>query len=139
VQLVETGCPVQLAIDTPSLQISSNVANTEVICRPVDFPTNDPPYAEREINIYPYPLISGQRTRACVTLVNNTDNAQTVSVEFFLASLGIGLPTTSIPSISGPNPRSVLIPAHSAVDRTRARRKPPGLSPCGQGGLLAGL
>ena len=52
----------------------------------------DPPYAEREITIDPYPPRAGEPTQICVELRNPTDVTQTIWVEFAVANFGIGLP-----------------------------------------------
>ena len=52
----------------------------------------DPPYAEREITIDPYPPRAGEPTQICVELRNSTNVTQTIWVEFAWANFGIGLP-----------------------------------------------
>ena len=79
-------------------------------------PPGDVPFAQKEIRINPYPLVSGQITQVCVTLTNNTGTPQTVTAEFQLSTLGIGLAFNIIPSVSGPNPQTVVIPPHSTID-----------------------
>ncbi|HEX7568807.1 MAG TPA: hypothetical protein VF355_09620, partial [Anaerolineaceae bacterium] len=79
-------------------------------------PPGDVAFAQQEIRITPYPLVSGQVTQVCVTLTNNTGVAQTVTAEFQLSTLGIGLAFNRIPSVSGPNPQTVVIPPHSTID-----------------------
>jgi len=72
----------------------------------------DPPYAQREIEVDPYPLEVGKRTEVCATLSNPTPVDLTVAVEFSLADFGIGLPFTPI---SHPNnPQTVTIPAYGS-------------------------
>jgi hypothetical protein len=56
----------------------------------------DPPYAEREITINPYPTNAGQPTQVCVELRNPTPFTQEVVVQFSWANFGIGLPFTPI-------------------------------------------
>ena len=58
----------------------------------------DPPYAEREITINPYPPRAGEPTQICVELRNPTAFTQTINVEFAIANFGIGLPFTPIQS-----------------------------------------
>lgn len=91
----------------------SNPAVTEIICGPLEFPTDDPPYAESEITVRPYPLVVDEPTMVCTTLVNTSAVSQTVVVEFSLANFGIGLPFTPI-SAPG-NPRLVTIPPGGSV------------------------
>jgi uncharacterized repeat protein (TIGR01451 family) len=102
-----------LAADVPFIHQLTGPAVTEIICRPVEFPTDDPPYAESEITVNPYPLVVGQATHVCTTIANTSDQPETVLVEFSLANFGIGLPFTPIPAAS--NPREVVIPPHGSV------------------------
>ncbi|MDY7080208.1 MAG: hypothetical protein SXV54_25280 [Chloroflexota bacterium] len=71
----------------------------------------DPPYAEREISIHPYPPLVGEPTEICVELYNPTSFTQTVEVQFSWANFGIGLPFTPING-----PRVVTLPPHSVVN-----------------------
>ncbi|MBN1640986.1 MAG: hypothetical protein JXA09_07105, partial [Anaerolineae bacterium] len=59
-------------------------------------PFPDPPYAEREISVHPYPPLAGQPTEVCVELRNPTPYAQDVAVQFSWAAFGIGIPFTPI-------------------------------------------
>jgi len=70
----------------------------------------DPPYAESEISIHPYPVRVGEPTELCVELRNPTDRPQDVHVQFEWAAFGIGLPFTPI---NGPRP--VHLAPHSIV------------------------
>ena len=74
-------------------------------------PLPDPPYAEREITIHPYPPIAGQPSEVCVELRNPTPFPQEVAVHFAWASFGIGLP---FQPIDGPRP--VHLPPYSIVN-----------------------
>ena len=71
----------------------------------------DPPYAEREISIHPYPPLAGEPAEVCVELRNPTPHGQTVEVLFLWAHLGIGLPFSPIGG-----PRIVHLPPHSLVN-----------------------
>ena len=73
-------------------------------------PTPDPPYAEREITIHPYPALAGQPTEVCVELRNPTPFPQDVAVQFSWANFGIGLGFTPINGL-----RPVHLPPHSVV------------------------
>lgn len=73
-------------------------------------PFPDPPYAEREITIEPYPPRAGEPTEVCVELRNPTPEPQDVTVFFSWANFGIGLP---FQPINGP--RVVHLPPHSIV------------------------
>jgi hypothetical protein len=70
----------------------------------------DPPYAEREISIHPYPLEAGMPTEVCVELRNPTPDSHDVTVHFSWSKLGIGLPFYPIDG-----PRPVHLPPHSIV------------------------
>lgn len=102
-----------LAADVPFIHQFAGPAITEIICRPIEFPTDDPPYAESEITVHPYPLVVGQAAQVCTTIANTSDAPWTVQVEFSLANFGIGLPFTLIPAAG--NPRTVTIPPHGSV------------------------
>jgi hypothetical protein len=70
----------------------------------------DPPYAEREITVEPYPVMTGRPSEVCVELHNPTDFPQEVTVKFAWANFGIGVPFTPIDG-----PRVVTLPPHSLV------------------------
>ncbi len=70
----------------------------------------DPPYAEREITVHPYPPRAGEPTEVCVDLYNPTPVSQTVQVQFSWAAFGIGIPFTPIDGL-----REVVLPPFSAV------------------------
>lgn len=74
-------------------------------------PFPDPPYAEREIRIFPYPPLAGEPTEVCVELRNPTAEPQDVLVQFAWANFGIGIPFSPI---GGPRP--VHLPPHSLVN-----------------------
>jgi hypothetical protein len=74
-------------------------------------PFPDPPYAEREISVHPYPPLAGEPTEICVELRNPTPTPWDVAVQFSWASFGIGIPFTPI---NGPRP--VHLPPHSVVN-----------------------
>lgn len=75
---------------------------------PIHHPA-DPPYAEREITVEPYPPRAGEPVQLCVELRNPTDITQTVKVEFAWANFGIGLPFQTIQW------REVQLPPHSVT------------------------
>jgi hypothetical protein len=102
-----------LSASIPSIIQVSNPTLTEVICRPIEFPTDDPPYAESEITVDPYPLVVGEPTMLCTTIMNTSAQTQTVEVVFELANFGIGLPFTPIATAG--NPRIVDIPPGGSV------------------------
>ncbi len=77
---------------------------------PIHHP-GDPPYAEREITIEPYPPRAGEPTEICVELRNPTNVPHTIQVQFAVANFGIGLPFTPIQTLS------VTLPPHSIVKK----------------------
>lgn len=77
---------------------------------PIHHP-GDPPYAEREISINPYPPRAGEPTHLCVELRNPTALTQTIRVEFAIANFGIGLPFTPIQVLP------VTLPPYSLVTK----------------------
>ena len=74
-------------------------------------PYDDPPYAEREITVHPYPPRAGEPTELCVELRNPTDEPQDVEVQFSWANFGIGIPFSPINGR-----RTVHLPPHSIVN-----------------------
>ncbi len=103
----------ELIAVSPAIDVFSNVSTLKVICRPVNFPNNNPPYAESEITVAPYPLVTGQLTKICTTIHNNSTTDQKVIVQFDLANFGMGIPFTPIATPG--NPRTVVIPAGGDV------------------------
>jgi len=85
----------------------------QLITPPIGFPPHDKPYAEGEIEIYPYPVQAGVPTELCVTIVNQSNAPGTATVEFGLADFGIGLDFNPIPAAG--NPRQVTVPANSSI------------------------
>ncbi|GAG09550.1 unnamed protein product, partial [marine sediment metagenome] len=71
----------------------------------------DPPYAEREISVFPYPVMVGEPTEICVELRNPTSHPQDVVAHFAWANFGIGLPFAPIGG-----PRLVHLPPNSIVN-----------------------
>jgi hypothetical protein len=70
----------------------------------------EPPYAESEISIEPYPPRAGEPVQVCVTLRNPTDTAREVAVQYAWAPFGLGLPYTPIDGV-----RPLSMPAYSMV------------------------
>ncbi len=73
-------------------------------------PFPDPPYAEREITVEPYPPRAGEPTEICVELRNPTPFPQNVAVQFSWAAFGIGIPFTPVDGL-----RPVHLPPYSIV------------------------
>lgn len=91
--------------------VVSNVVSHPVNCPPITLPNNDPPYAEQEIQIHPYPLVTGVASDVSVRLINNSATPQTVRVSFQLSPerFGIGISFSTFDS------QVVTIPANGHV------------------------
>lgn len=90
------------------LPVTSNVVTHPVTCPPITLPNNDPPYAEQEVQIHPYPLITGTPSAISVRLSNSSNTAQAVRVSFQTSPqrFGIGINFATFDS------RLVTLPAH---------------------------
>jgi hypothetical protein len=75
----------------------------------------DPIYAESEITVDPYPVLSGQPSEVCIELRNPTPLPQNVTVTFSWANFGIGLPFSPINE-----PYPVHVPASSTTKQCTA-------------------
>jgi hypothetical protein len=73
-------------------------------------PFPDPPYAEREITVEPYPAEAGRPSEICVELRNPSPYPRDVQVQFSWAAFGIGLGFTPIDGL-----RPVHLPPYSVV------------------------
>ena len=100
-QLVIPGSPV----------LTSTLTTNPVNCPPVGLPNDQPPYAEQEVQINPYPFLIGHPSQIQVTLSNSSSNAISVTVDFMVSpdKFGIGIPFNTFASTV------VSIPAHSTA------------------------
>ena len=122
VSVLDTGCREQRPIvNIAKLQtnlgvFASNTVTHPVTCPPVVPPNNDPPYAESEIQVYPYPLVTGAPTQFSVRVFNHSATSQTVTVTFQTSpnNFGIGIPFGTLP-VPG-NPRVVTIGPHGYAE-----------------------
>lgn len=91
--------------------LESNEVKHEAKCSPVIGDNKNPPFAQDELEVFPYPIIAGRVHTVSVRLINRTATAQTVNVNFQTSSqvFGIGIPFTPFAT------RSVTIPAHGNV------------------------
>jgi hypothetical protein len=120
VAVLENACDNQVLPNRARLQGStgtfdSNLLQHTVVCPPV-IPTNrEPPYAEEEVQVYPYPLVTGHPTQLSVRLRSLSAAAQTVTVTFQTSPdrFGIGLSYGALP-VPG-NPRVVTLPPHGVI------------------------
>lgn len=88
-----------------------SIVTHPVECPDLTFPNEEPPYAETEIQIHPYPLVSGEPSDISVKVSNNGASAKTVVVRFQTSpnKFGIGLDFNTFST------KVVTIPAHSNV------------------------
>ncbi|MCB0081177.1 MAG: DUF11 domain-containing protein, partial [Caldilineaceae bacterium] len=96
---------------------TSNLVSHPVTCPNVVPAGNEPPYAEDEIQIYPYPLVTGHLTEVSVRIRNLTNTVQTVNValESSPNNFGIGIPFGPLPT-TDTNPRVVTLPPLGIVE-----------------------
>jgi hypothetical protein len=96
--------------------VVSNAVSHPVNCPPISFPNDQPSYAEEEVQIHPYPLITGTPSHISVKLTNNTAAAQTVTVLFQTSPnrFGIGLDFNSFASTVVTIPANGNVIAHSS-------------------------
>jgi uncharacterized repeat protein (TIGR01451 family) len=94
-----------------ALPVISNVVSHPVNCPPIGLPNDNPMFAEDEISINPYPLVTGHPSEISVRVSNNTASPQAVTVEFQTSPVrfGIGLTFSSFAT------KSAVIPAHSNI------------------------
>ncbi len=73
--------------------LTSNVVEHEVDCPDIHFPNDEPTYAEEEIQIMPYPMVTGQPSTISVKVNNNSSNSKNLTVSFQTSPnrFGIGL------------------------------------------------
>jgi hypothetical protein len=115
VQVLDTACNDQRVITNTATVIyggvsfNSNTVTHNVTCPPVIFPNPEPPYAEDEIQVYPYPIVGGHSTQLSVRVRSLSATTQTVTVTFMTSPdrFGIGLPFGALP-VPG-NPRVVTL------------------------------
>jgi len=92
---------------------TSPLVTHPVACPPVVPAGTQPPWAEDEIGLYPYPLVAGHATEFSVRVRNLSDTVQTMTATFELAQpigglhLGIGLNYALI--VNRNNPRRVTL------------------------------
>jgi hypothetical protein len=77
----------------------------------VGFPNDQPPYAESEIQINPYPLVTGHPSHITARVTNNLPTPQVLTVSFQTSAdrFGIGLNFSSFDT------RVVTVPGNSSV------------------------
>lgn len=94
-----------------ALPVISSVVSHPVNCPPIGLPNNNPMFAEDEISINPYPLVTGHPSEISVRVSNNTSTPQAVTVDFQTSPVrfGIGLTFSNFAT------KSAVIPAHSNI------------------------
>ncbi|MCU0491737.1 MAG: hypothetical protein MUD01_09120 [Chloroflexaceae bacterium] len=91
--------------------VVSNVVTHPVTCPPITMPNDEPPYAEQEVSIHPYPLVTGTASTIKVRLTNSSSTPQPVKVSFQTSPQRFGIGIT----FSDFDVKTVVIPANSSV------------------------
>jgi uncharacterized repeat protein (TIGR01451 family) len=119
--VLDTTCADQTLANQAQLTGSTGVFDSNLLkhgisCPPVVPPNREPPYAEEEVQVYPYPLVTGHPTQLSTRIRNLTAITQTVTVTFQTSPehFGIGLNYNAIP-VPG-NPRVVSLPPNGVVE-----------------------
>ncbi len=103
---------------------ASPLVTHPVACPPVVPAGAQPPWAEDEIGLYPYPLVAGRATEFSVRVRNLTDTVQTMTATFELAQpigglrLGIGLNYAPVVNRNNPRPVTVAPRGYAIVELT---------------------
>jgi uncharacterized repeat protein (TIGR01451 family) len=116
VKVMDTQCHNQRRVNNVAWIAStqgivySNLVSHPVNCPPVTFPNDQPPYAEDDIQIYPYPLVTGNTSQVSARVRNLLPTTQTVTVTFQTSPnrFGIGLDFADL-TVPG-NPKVVTLP-----------------------------
>lgn len=123
VQVLDTQCLHQgVVINQARIKSSLGLFLSNEIYHPLECPpivpghNNQPPYAEDEIKIYPYPLVAGTPAEFSVRVRNISGLTQTVTVTFQTSPqrFGIGLNFGTLP-VPG-NPRVITLTPFSQVE-----------------------
>ena len=117
VEVLDTQCDAQrqvnneASLNTSEETAHSNLVSHPVDCPPIGFPNEEPPYAESEIQIHPYPLVTGHPSQVSVKVSNYSSATQVLTVSFQTSPnrFGIGLPYSSFDT------KVVAVPAASNV------------------------
>ncbi|MEZ4617123.1 MAG: hypothetical protein R2867_16670 [Caldilineaceae bacterium] len=123
VYVTDAQCNNQRRVNNQARLVSSvGVFTSNLVSHPVNCPSvvpagTQPPYAEDEIQIYPYPLVTGQLTEVSVRIRNLTSTPQTVNVALETSpnNFGIGIPFGALPTTDA-NPRVVTLPPFGIVE-----------------------
>ncbi|NJN68364.1 MAG: hypothetical protein HC884_17455, partial [Chloroflexaceae bacterium] len=95
--------------------LTSNVVSHNVDCPDIHFPNDEPTYAEEEIQVVPYPMITGRPSTISVKVNNTSSSVKHLTVSFQTSSnrFGIGL------SYSAFDTKNVVLPPFgSAIVQT---------------------
>jgi hypothetical protein len=122
VQILDTACNDQRVITNTAtvlfggLPFNSNTTAHNVNCPPVVPPNHEPPYAEEEVLVYPYPLVTGASTHLSAKVRSLSATTQTVTVTFQTSPnrFGIGIPFSAL--VVPGNPRVVTLPPYATVE-----------------------
>lgn len=93
--------------------VTSNVVSHPVECPPLTFPNDEPPYAENEIQIDPYPLVTGQPSTITVKVSNTSTQTKEVVVSFQTSpnrfGIGLGFNTFATKTVVIPPMSNVIV------------------------------
>jgi len=120
VQVMDTACTGNKILSnvaelrpSAATPLTSTPATTHPVeCPPIGLPNTQPMFAEDELKVDPYPLVTGHPTRLSVRVQNLTSSSLPVTVQFQVAPaatpLGTGLAYTTVATSSAALPGSGL-------------------------------
>jgi hypothetical protein len=118
VRVADTQCVNQRTVNNRAALVApdrppviSNIVSHPVDCPPINLPNDEPPYAEDEVQIQPYPILAGKPTAVSVRLINSAATSIPVTVSWQASpdKFGIGLSFNTLAT------KAVTIPAGGAV------------------------
>jgi hypothetical protein len=118
VRVSDTQCANQMTVNNQARllvpfasTVSSGIVSHPVDCPDITFPNDEPPYAETEVQIHPYPLVSNEPSDISVKVTNLSPAPKQVTVRFQASPdrFGIGLDFNTFAS------EVVTIPANGSV------------------------
>ncbi len=144
VYVLDTQCDNQRRVNNSASLVSSegtvesNFVSHPVDCPPIGFPNDEPPYAESEVQIHPYPLVTGQPSEVSVRVSNYSSVTQMLTVSFQTSPrrFGIGLnygtfdtQVVAVPANSNVVVKSTFVPVSSGHYCIQIRVQAPGYEP----------
>jgi hypothetical protein len=107
--------------------LESNSVTHSITCPPISLPNTQPMYAEDELTVAPYPLVTGVYTHLSVRIQNLTSSSVPVTVQFQVAPgatpMGVDLDYTTVATSSATLPGSgtAILEASFVPDSTGNR------------------